>query len=96
MQWLGEQRIPSTNNNAEANRRPLMSPQFVLFNGQITHNLNKRLALYIGVENALNYRQENPIIAADNPFGNEFDASMIWGPVFGRIIYGGLRWKLEK
>lgn len=96
MQWFGEQRIPSTSGNTETNRRPLTSPQFILFNGQVTRNLNKRWAIYIGIENALNYRQDDPIIAADNPFGNEFDASMIWGPVFGRMTYGGLRWKLEK
>ena len=57
---------------------------------------NKRLAVYAGVENILNFRQDNPIIDADNPFGNEFDASMVWGSIFGRNIYAGLRWKITK
>ena len=47
------------------------------------------------IENVLNYRQENPIIDADNPFGTEFDASMVWGPIFGRNIYAGFRWTLK-
>jgi len=95
-QWFGEQRIPTTANNLEGNQRANNSPSFNLVNMQVTRNFNKRVALYAGVENVFNFKQDNPIIAADNPFGNEFDASMIWGPVFGRNVYAGLRWKLKR
>lgn len=95
-QWFSEQRIPSTEGNLVNNRRNELSPSFSLLNTQVTRNFNKRLAVYAGVENILNFKQENPIIDAENPFGNEFDASMVWGPIFGRNIYAGLRWKITK
>ena len=38
---------------------------------------------------------ENPIIAASNPNGSNFDASLIWGPIMGRNIYFGLRYKIK-
>ncbi|MGC9330864.1 MAG: hypothetical protein ACP5DZ_03190 [Bacteroidales bacterium] len=49
---------------------------------------------YLGVENILNYRQENPIIAASDPFSQYFDAAMIWGPLEGQKFYLGFRWQL--
>ena len=36
------------------------------------------------------------IIGVDDPFGAEFDAAMIWGPVMGRNVYGGLRYSIGK
>jgi hypothetical protein len=56
---------------------------------------DKKFDMYVGVENILDFKQSNPIIDAQNPFGksNYFDASMVWGPVFGRMIYSGLRLK---
>lgn len=95
-QWFSKQRIPSTSRNLPDNFRPSSSPDFVLLNAQVTRNFNKRWAVYLGVENMLNYRQNDPIIDADNPFSNEFDASMVWGPIFGRNFYGGVRWKIKK
>lgn len=95
-QLLSEQRIPSTENNLIGNRREQVSPSFTLLISQVTRNFNTRWAVYVGVENMLNYRQEDPIIDADNPFGDEFDASMVWGPIFGRNIYAGMRWKIAK
>ncbi|NLZ94308.1 MAG: TonB-dependent receptor [Bacteroidales bacterium] len=50
--------------------------------------------IYIGVENLFNYRQDNPIVDAANPRSDNFDATMIWGPVHGRKIYGGLRFTI--
>jgi hypothetical protein len=35
------------------------------------------------------------ILAADEPFGEYFDASMVWGPVSGRLMYGGFRYKIK-
>ena len=95
-QWFSEQRIPSSQDNSVENRREEESPNFMLLSGQITRNFNKRWAVYAGVENLLNFRQDEPIIDSENPFSNEFDASMVWGPIFGRNIYAGFRWKLKK
>ncbi len=53
-------------------------------------------SLYIGAENMTNYKQDNPIIAADQPFSRDFDASMTYGPTTGWKVYAGFRWALEK
>jgi outer membrane receptor protein involved in Fe transport len=73
---------------------PGFSDAFWLLNAQVSKTFKFRLDVYVGCENLLNFRQNNPILDAKNPFGNYFDASMIWGPVFGRMFYGGFRWKL--
>jgi hypothetical protein len=50
---------------------------------------------YIGAENLTNYFQKDVILAADQPFSNYFDASMVWGPVSGRMFYAGFRLKIK-
>ena len=35
------------------------------------------------------------IEGAANPFGPTFDAAMVWGPVYGRLTYAGLRYRIE-
>lgn len=66
---------------------------YPVFHAQITRNF-RTWSVYLGSENIFNYVQENPIIAANDPWGPDFDGSMIWGPVHGRKIYAGLRWNL--
>jgi hypothetical protein len=51
--------------------------------------------IYVGVENISNFFQQNTILSADDPFGPNFDASMIWGPVTGRMLYLGWRIKIK-
>lgn len=53
-------------------------------------------SLYVGAENMMNFRQENPIIGASEPFGTDFDASMTWAPTTGWKVYVGFRWALGK
>ena len=52
--------------------------------------------IYIGAENITNFKQKNPIIGYDNPWGENFDATMIYGPIDGIMFYGGIKWKLSK
>ena len=92
--WFDTSRIPSTSNNIPENRPPSISKSYYTINGQITRNF-KKVEVYTGVENILNYKQNNPIIAANDPNGSNFDASLIWGPVMGRNIYFGLRYKIK-
>ena len=54
----------------------------------------KKLDLYLGCENIGNYKQEHPILAADQPFSTAFNSSVVWGPLMGRKFYIGLRWNL--
>jgi outer membrane receptor for ferrienterochelin and colicins len=95
--WLlnGKSRLPELTFNPKEYRLPKYSPAFSIVNLQITRS-HKRWDFYTGVENLLNFTQKNPIIAADNPFGPYFDSSMIWGPIMGRKIYVGLRFKIDK
>ncbi|MFT7102508.1 MAG: hypothetical protein ACJAYA_001079, partial [Bacteroidia bacterium] len=48
-----------------------------------------------GAENLTNFRQKNPIIAADDPYGPFFDASLVWGGAMGINPYLGFRYKLK-
>lgn len=66
---------------------------YVILNAQITKYF-RSWSIYVGAENMTNYTQKNPIIAADMPFGENFDATMIWGPVDGYKVYLGMRWAL--
>ena len=52
--------------------------------------------IYIGGENLTNFKQKNPIIGCHDPWGENFDATMIYGPVDGIMFYGGIKWKLSK
>lgn len=52
--------------------------------------------IYIGGENLTNFKQKNPIIGCHDPFGDNFDATMIYGPIDGIMFYGGIKWKLTK
>ncbi|MDG1475677.1 MAG: TonB-dependent receptor [Vicingaceae bacterium] len=92
--WFDVSRIPSTLSNSAENVIPNQSESFYTLNGQITRTF-KKFEIYGGAENILNYRQDNPIISANNPNGSDFDASLIWGPVMGRNIYFGLRYKIK-
>jgi hypothetical protein len=92
-QWSGERRIPNafvhTNNAPEVN-----APAFSMVYGQVTRQF-KKWEMYFGVENLFNFTQSNPIMGAANPFALGFDATMVWGPVAGRMVYTGLRYKIN-
>ncbi|MGV8094660.1 MAG: TonB-dependent receptor domain-containing protein [Mangrovibacterium sp.] len=92
--WQGKKRIPSTVSNPEAYRLADYSPDFFLMNAQISKTWSERFEIYVGMENLTDYTQSNPVIASDQPFGPYFDSSLIWGPVFGRMTYFGLRFKI--
>jgi hypothetical protein len=88
----GKGRLPLTDNPDHS--MPAYSPAYWIFHAQATKNF-KKASLYIGSENILDFRQKNPIVSAADPFGPNFDATMIWAPMDGRRIYIGLRYKLE-
>lgn len=53
-------------------------------------------SLYLGAENMTNFKQHMPIIDSFDPFGTNFDASMVCGPTTGWKVYVGFRYDLEK
>ncbi len=93
-QLNGGGRIPSTAANPELLQRADHFDPYPIFNAQATKYF-KTWSIYLGVENIMDFKQENPIIDAGNPYGEYFDAAMIWGPLEGRKIYFGIRWKLK-
>lgn len=93
-QFNGGGRIPSTRANpVEYQLSERFSP-YTILNAQITRYF-KRWNIYIGGENLLNFTQHHPVLAAENPFGEYFDASLVWGPIMGRKFYAGLRFTLD-
>ncbi len=92
---VGEQRIPSTQDNPQQYRLPSISEKLNLINTQITRVFSESFQLYLGVENLTNYKQENTIISSDDPFGDYFDATYVYGPIFGRMTYVGLRYYIK-
>ena len=67
----------------------------MLLNGQLTRTFGKKLDAYLGVENALNYRQENPILSSEDPYSEHFGSALIWAPIFGRMVYLGVRFTIK-
>ena len=92
---VGEQRLPSTETNPSEYQISEISERLNLINTQITRVFNDSFQIYLGVENLTNYRQKNTILAVDDPFGDYFDAAYIYGPIFGRISYLGLRYYIN-
>ena len=64
-------------------------------NLQVTKVFTKQFEIYVGAENALGYKQDNPILASDDPFGPYFDSTIIHGPIQGATVYTGLRFKIK-
>ncbi len=87
---IGDQRLVKTIRDAEN----LTSPKYNLINSQITRVFSNKFEIYLGAENIGNYKQINPIISSENPFSPNFDSAQIYAPIFGRMIYSGLRLKL--
>ena len=91
----GDMRIPSTAGNPVEYQRREESPAYAVMNAQITKRF-RIWEVYVGAENLGNYTQKNPIIAADNPHGENFDASMIWGPIQERKFFLGVRFTIDR
>lgn len=91
----GEKRIPGTQSNPVEYRLSDFSPAFITVNVQVSKTWREKFEVYLGVENLTDFRQDNPIITADDPFNPFFDASMVWGPIFGRNVYAGARLNLK-
>jgi outer membrane receptor for ferrienterochelin and colicin len=93
LNWFGKTRIPSTAVNDLANQRSLQSRDWVQLNAQITFKW-KAWEVYIGGENLINFIQPQPIIAGEQAMNEQFDASLVWGPLRGAMAYAGFRYSL--
>ena len=99
VQWNGKRRLPYMghvpDHHVPTDLTSTNAPSFYNFNAQITRTFPK-WDIYLGGENLANFRQKNPIMGASEPFGQHFDAGMAWGPVVGRMIYAGMRYKIVR
>ncbi|MEM6376809.1 MAG: TonB-dependent receptor, partial [Bacteroidota bacterium] len=95
MHWYGKQRLPNTSTNPLVFQRPDFSDTFTLINAQFTYNFPS-LDIYFGCENIFNFRQNQPILGWENPFGRYFDTSLVWGPTRGRELYVGVKYYLKE
>ena len=93
--WLGKQQLPNTKTNAAADSFPEFSPSFAVMNAQVTKVFSNTFEIYIGGENMGNYRQSKAVLGSDNPFGTNFDTSIVYAPIFGQMYYAGLRFKIK-
>jgi outer membrane receptor protein involved in Fe transport len=65
---------------------------YAQLNAQVTRNF-RHWSIYVGGDNITNYKQKTPIIDAANPWGNNFDATMVYAPLHGIVVYAGFRYK---
>ena len=68
---------------------------YTIMNAQVS-KFFRTWSVYAGVENILDFTQEDRIIGYDDPWSADFDASMIWGPVHGRKFYIGFRYHIPR
>jgi outer membrane receptor for ferrienterochelin and colicins len=101
--WYGPQRLPILPNDY----RPQYSPWFCLLNLQVSKTFNKRIEVYSGAKNLLNFLPDNPIMRPQDPFdktasdlnsnpnGYTFDPSYNYAPIQGLRFYVGIRLSLN-
>jgi outer membrane receptor for ferrienterochelin and colicins len=94
MQWFGKKRIPETFLNPDSLRALASSPSFLTMNLQVTRTFIKGIDVYLGIENLFDFRQADPILDGAHPRSPFFDASLVWGPLSGRMLYAGLRFRM--
>ncbi len=92
---IGQVRLPQNLLPDGTYTKDNMSEVYPLVSGQFTH-VFKKWDFYLGGENIFNYRQSNPIIDAQNPFSQTFDATRVWAPIFGANVYLGVRFAIDQ
>jgi outer membrane receptor for ferrienterochelin and colicins len=93
--WQSEQRIPDTSIYTPNYQLPAFADAHISMNAQITKVFSPRFEWYIGGENLTNDKQKIPILGADNPFGTNFDSSIVYSSVLGSMYYTGIRFNIE-
>jgi outer membrane receptor for ferrienterochelin and colicins len=100
---FGPQRLPIVPNDF----RPEFSPWFTLANLQLTQRVGKKIEIYGGIKNLLNFLPKNPILRPEDPFdkhvndqvnnpnGYTFDPSYNYAPLSGRRAFLGVRLNID-
>ena len=93
--WQSEQRLPDTSIYSPKYQLPDYTDANINMNAQITKVFSPRFEWYFGGENLTNDKQKTPILGADNPFGTNFDSSIVYSSVLGAMYYTGIRFNIE-
>ncbi|KKO04780.1 hypothetical protein LCGC14_0080910 [marine sediment metagenome] len=91
---MGEMRLPDTSSNEVQYQLGEYSSPYNLMNAQITKVFSKTFEMYVGGENLSGKQQNNPVLGANDPFGPNFDTTIVYAPIMGRMFYGGFRFKI--
>lgn len=93
-EWRGAQKLPVTTAYPEEFRLPESGDAYLLLHLHLQRSW-EAFDLYVGAENLLDFRQDNPILNAANPFQPYFEPGFAWGPVKGREVYAGIRARIS-
>lgn len=70
------------------------SPSYWVFDVRGEYRFNKQWALYLGVDNLLDFKQSDKESMLWVDGAGSYDVTQIWGPNRGRFIYGGVKFSL--
>jgi len=93
-QFVGKSRLPDLTYLPNELKPEAESKSFYMLHVQITKRF-KYFDVYAGAENLTNFTQKNPIIDPQHPFDENFNSTIIWGPILGRKIYAGIRYTID-
>jgi outer membrane receptor protein involved in Fe transport len=94
VQLNGASRLPRMTDPDTGEDLARKSPVFPTLFAHVSKTWGK-WEVYLGGENITDFRQRNPVLGEGNPFGTGFDASRVWGPIFGAMAYAGFRFKID-
>lgn len=75
--------------------RSRFSETFTEQNIKVSKAFKNEIQVFGSVKNLFNYTQPNPIIAANDPFSDEFATDYVFGPIQGRRVLFGISFDLE-
>lgn len=97
MQLVGKQRFAHLWGNPTHNvdQHIGSTSPYSLLSAQTSYKFSDKFEVYMGCENITGFRQEDPILDWQNPFGDYFDASHVYAPITGAMGYFGIRFGIE-
>lgn len=96
LQLNGGGRLPNSYNLPDGSRAWAESYKaYPQLSAQITRNF-RQWSIYAGGENLTGHKQANAIIAADSPWSNRFDPTMVYAPLDGAMVYVGFRFTIGR